>query len=149
MKRPWGIRPDPETGVLSREALIQGLIDAATLLDIAGGCLQVVVGRAATDMPGEMVMTGAALTWQDRTDATAAPEQPVTVTPPEAHTEIEEEPEHDRWVNTETGEELTVTAVESIETTYGPTPSDDNPDGFDLAAMPEEDLEDETVGSPR
>lgn len=131
-KRTWGVRPD-ETGTVSRDALIAALIDGATMLDIAGGCLEVVVGRAPTDMPGEMVTTGVALCWKDRTNATAAPEQSVTVTPAEAHTEIEVD-------DAELGEDILASPIAQA---VAPTP--ENPDGFDYSAMPDEDLDESTV----
>lgn len=141
MKRYWGVRPD-ETGTISRDALIAAMIDGATMLDIAGGVLEVVVGRAATDMPGEMVMTGAAFCWKDRTDATASPEKAVKVTPPEPKTEVEPE--------SPLGEPVEVEAV-TLERPDGSavrlTPSEDNPDGFDYAKLEEEDVEDEPVGA--
>jgi hypothetical protein len=139
VQRPWAVRPDQENGVLSREALIAALVDAATMLDIAGGCLEVVVGRAPTDVPGEMVMTGAMLCWRDRTDAKPTSERAVTVVP---------EPEPIR---------LTDEAREAI-VAAAPTPEEgelevaqfereanenvDPDDGFNYTAMPEEDIED-------
>jgi hypothetical protein len=80
VQRKWAVRPD-ETGTVSREALYQAFADAATLLDLAGGCLEVVVGRAPTNVPGEMVMTGALLCWKDRTDARPQPEVAQAVVP--------------------------------------------------------------------
>lgn len=135
MKRTWGVRPD-ETGTISREALIGALVDGATMLDIAGGCLQVVVGRAPTDMPGEMVMTGAAITWQDRTDATASPERPASVTPEQAP--VVEQPEPETKVAAVSGAIATAPLVE---------PTEDNPDGFDYDKLADEDIEDQPVAA--
>jgi hypothetical protein len=78
MQRRWQVQPDP-TGIMSREALIEALVDGAAILDIAGGTLSVVVGRAPTNLPGEMVMTGAVLEWRDRTDAKPQPEAPAPI----------------------------------------------------------------------
>lgn len=98
MIRRWQIEPDDEAGVMSRQALVNALVDGATMLDIAGGTLSVVVGRAATTLPGEMVMTGAVLEWRDRTDAKPQPEQAFSVTPepePAATTATPDEPAQD------------------------------------------------------
>lgn len=81
MQRRWQVHPD-ETGIVSREALISAFIDAATMLDIAGGTLSVVTGRMPTGLPGEMVTTGAVFEWRDRTDAKPQPERSVTIDPP-------------------------------------------------------------------
>jgi hypothetical protein len=51
MQRRWQVQPNG-TGVLSREQLIEALIDGAAILDIAGGVLTCVVGRAPTNLPG-------------------------------------------------------------------------------------------------
>jgi hypothetical protein len=122
VKRSWAVRPD-ETGTVSREALIGAMIDGATLLDIAGGVLSVVVGRAPTDVPGEMVMTGALLEWKDRTDARSQPEAPVAVTPEprrEPEPEVLAEPEAD---------------VDPV------APDVDPSDGFDYSTLEEEDVD--------
>lgn len=80
MQRKWAVPPD-QGEVMSREALISALVDGATILDIAGGCLEVVVGRVPTQVAGEMVMNGAILCWRDRTDAKPQAEVAHTVVP--------------------------------------------------------------------
>lgn len=122
MQRTWQIHPD-QPGQMSREALIGALIDGAALLDIAGGVLSVMVGRAPTDLPGEMVMTTAILEWRDRTDAKAQPERPSTVPTTTA----------------ETDEFLP--ASESIAAEAEADANDANPDGFDYSRLAEEDVE--------
>jgi hypothetical protein len=142
VQRKWAVRPD-ETGTVSREALYQAFADAATLLDLAGGCLEVVVGRAPTNVPGEMVMTGALLCWKDRTDAKPQAEvaQAVVPAPP-----VEFEPP--KVVNTETGEEFQVTATPGVGMSYPLEPPEDDPlidpaDGFDYTKLEAEDVENE------
>jgi hypothetical protein len=115
MQRRWQVQPDG-TGVLSREALIGALIDGAAILDIAGGVLTCVVGRAPTNLPGEMVMTGAVLEWKDRTDAKAQPEPAAAVTEPPPGPEIPGQ--------------LTVDDALTSE-----------PDGLDYSQLPAEDVE--------
>jgi hypothetical protein len=116
MQRRWQVQPNG-TGVLSREQLIEALIDGAAILDIAGGVLTCVVGRAPTNLPGEMVMTGAVLEWKDRTDAKPQPEATGHVT---------ETPAADPMAG-----QLTVDdALEQTE-----------PDGFDYSKLPAEDVE--------
>jgi hypothetical protein len=60
---------------VSRNALLEAMVDAAAVLDMAGGVLTVVCGRHPTDVPGEMVTTSAVVEWKDRTDAREQPEQ--------------------------------------------------------------------------
>lgn len=104
-QRRWQVRPDQaiETsegtlGVVSQDALIKAVYDAAIMLDRAGGVASVVVGRTPTGLQGEMVTTGAVVEWKDRTDARAQPEKPVAVhtePAPLALVEAEERPEVD------------------------------------------------------
>lgn len=101
MQRTWVVRPDREvttTGDLisavSQEALMKALVDAAIMLDRAGGCLFVQLIRAETGVPGERVTTLAQVEWKDRTDARPQPEQtgelePLRVVPePELPAEV-------------------------------------------------------------
>jgi hypothetical protein len=118
MQRRWQVQPNG-TGVLSREQLIEALIDGAAILDIAGGVLSCVVGRAPTNLPGEMVMTGAVLEWKDRTDAKPQPEPAATVT--EAPAAIPGQ----------------LTVEDELEATG-------EPDGFDYSKLEAEDVEEPT-----
>lgn len=147
MKRSWAVRPD-ETGTVSRQALVDAFVDAATILDLAGGCLEVVVGRAPTNVPGEMVMTGAVLCWKDRTDAKAQPEVaqavvPLAVAPPA-------EP-----VNEEAKAQF-MAEMDAIDADLKRTepasndqpesePVGPEPDGFDYSKLEEEDIEEPAV----
>lgn len=126
MKRGWAVRPD-ESGTVSREALIGALIDGATMLDLAGGVLSVVVNRAPTGFPGEMVTTLALVEWKDRTDAREHPETEVAVPseprrePAPAPADPEPEPE---------GDEV------------------DPADGFDYSRLQEEDVDEPLTAAP-
>lgn len=131
MLRRWQVPPD-ESGTMSREALIGALIDAAALLDIAGGGLTVLVGRERTNLPGEMVMTGAVLEWRDRTDAKAQPEAPQTAAP-------EIEPITDRTDVDRVEAMQEELAAEARGFKYEPTA--ENPDGFKYEKLQAEDVE--------
>jgi hypothetical protein len=74
LQRTWAVRPDPETGVADRQQIIEALMDGEALLHRAGGVLSVVVHRAITDLPGEMVTTAAVFEWKDRTDGHTKPQ---------------------------------------------------------------------------
>lgn len=143
LKRTWGVRPD-ETGTVSREALIGALVDAATMLDLAGGYLEVAVGRAPTDIPDEMVMTGVLINWKSRASGVNEPEQAVSVTP--------QEPQHphDREVleAVKAGAEIRVEAGSTVSVEQpGVEPTEKNPDGFDYSKLAEEDVENEPVAA--
>lgn len=80
--RKWAVRPDQvfelangeQIAVVSRQALVEALMDGEAMVHRGGGVLTLVVGRHPTDLPGEMVTTGAILEWKDRTDARQQPE---------------------------------------------------------------------------
>jgi hypothetical protein len=91
--RRWAVRPDPETGMVNREELVQAILDGEALLWRAGGVLTVLPGRAQTDIEGEMVTTSALLEWKDRTDARSQPETAGEVLPQPAPAEPLDEPE--------------------------------------------------------
>lgn len=135
MQRRWQVQPD-ETGTISREALIGALIDGAVMLDIAGGVLNVVVGRAPTNLNGEMVMTGAVLQWQDRTDAKPQAEAPVTVASRVAV-------EHAEGEFREVAQALEDGAEVRVEagSTRPAAPAVDGTDGFDYSKLEDEDIE--------
>lgn len=88
MIRRWTVQPDMEIPtafgplpVVSRGQLVESMLDAASLLDRAGGGVSVVVGRERTGVEHEMVTTGAVFEWRDRTDAKPAPEPRQQVLP--------------------------------------------------------------------
>lgn len=60
--------------VVAQNDLVKALVDAAVVLDRAGGCLQVVLQRKSTGVPNEMVTVAAIVVWQDRTNARPQPE---------------------------------------------------------------------------
>lgn len=72
--RRAAVRPDPQTGMVSREAHIQAFMDLEAICWMAGGVASVITDRARTDVPGEMVTTFAVVEWKDRTDAKPSPE---------------------------------------------------------------------------
>lgn len=78
MIRQWQVQPDLLTQdglpVVSLQALQQALLEGVTMVHRAGGNLSLVVGRHPTDLQGEMLTTGAVVTWMDRTDAKPQPE---------------------------------------------------------------------------
>lgn len=89
MKRTWAVRPDTamerQDGMVvpyvSREAMVEGYMDALSMHDRGGGIITVVAGRAATDLPGEMLTTHLVFEWRDRNEATVSPERPSAVLP--------------------------------------------------------------------
>jgi hypothetical protein len=118
MIRRRQVLPD-ETGTVSQEALIQALIEAASWLDFAGGCLLVVTDREATGFPGEMVTRSASVEW--RSSASANPASPAQFERPAA--------------------EPMVPSLPVPEPT--PLADDDNPDGFEFDKLEPEDVEPE------
>jgi hypothetical protein len=90
VKRTWVVRPD--TGMhlsdggmvefVSREASVEAFMDALAIGDRAGGVIEIVFGRVATDVPGEMLTNGIAFRWKDRVDTTSSPERPSSVVAP-------------------------------------------------------------------
>jgi hypothetical protein len=68
------VYPDA-SGVVTREALLEAMIDAATFLDFAGGVLSVVTQRQPTGLPGEMVTVGAIVEWRHDARVEPKPQQ--------------------------------------------------------------------------
>lgn len=141
LRRPWVIPPDQPDGTLSRDALIVALIDAATLLDIAGGCLEVVVGRVPSAMPGAMTMNSAALCWKSRTDAYGDFESPVSVLPDVEPEGIDYEQAADALRELD-GEAEAREQAEDV-----PLPDVSPVDGFDYSQLDEEDVEEPVSAS--
>lgn len=67
--RRLALRPEPETGYVSREAHVQAFMDLESQMWFSGGVGSIVVNRAPTDLEGEMVTVFGVLEWKDRTDA--------------------------------------------------------------------------------
>lgn len=130
--------------------LIEAFVDAATMLDIAGGALQVVVGREKTGVPNEMVMTGALLEWRDRTDAKPQAEAAVQVTSQVERAEAAADAAHDQLVeyhskiaakhDREVVEAVKAGAEVRVEA-GSVAPEKDPDDGFDFSQLEEEDVE--------
>src|SRR6188768_77770 len=102
------------------------MIDGSTFLDFAGGALSVVVQRAPTSVPGEMVTIGALVEWRHDARVTPRPEQFEQPTP---QAEIPQQAE-------EIGERELEPAGPEI----------DPADGFDYSKLAPEDI-DEPVPS--
>jgi hypothetical protein len=137
--RRWQVHPD-ETGIVSREALISAFIDAAALLDIAGGALTVVTGRAPTGLPGEMVTTGVMLEWRDRTDAKPQPEAPSTVTTtPKATGEMVGAGEVEGLIEAQDAYNAETEAGFKYQPEAAAPAAE--PDGFDYSKLEDEDVE--------
>lgn len=146
MIRSWAVRPDAR-GVVTREMLIEAFVDAATMLDLAGGTLEVVVGRAATGVPNEMYMTGAVLMWKDRTDAKAQAEVAVQVTPePEPLVELQSEANEVAEERIDLGKDKRDREANLKSQILAGEPVKDPADGFDFSKLEEEDVEGEPVG---
>src|ERR1019366_1505169 len=76
MQTPLG-----DINVVSQDALVKALVDAAVVLDMSGGVLMVQLGRVPTGIENEMVTSGALVTWMDRGDARPQPEATVDIFP--------------------------------------------------------------------
>jgi hypothetical protein len=74
VQRRWMVRPDPETGVASRQEIVEALMDGEALLARAGGGLTILTYRVPTNVPGEMETEAVLFEWRDRTDAKPQPE---------------------------------------------------------------------------
>jgi hypothetical protein len=137
------VYPD-ESGVVTREALLEAMIDAATFLDFAGGVLSVVTQRQPTGLPGEMVTTGAVVEW--RHDARVQP-RPEQFEQPQEGIDLGKD-KRDREANLK-GQMVGVglLAGEEPEMKRADPASDDQPesepepDGFDYSRLDEEDVE--------
>lgn len=86
--RRWAVHPDTvvhtEAGTIpcvSRDAMVQAIMDGEAFLARTGGILVVTVGRQPTDLPGEAVTTHAVVEWRDSARATLEEERPSTVLP--------------------------------------------------------------------
>lgn len=128
MIRRRQVFPD-ESGTVSREALLEAMISAADFLDFAGGALSVVVQRAPTSLPGEMVTVGAVVEWRHDARVTPRPEQFEQPTPQAEMPQPQAE---------EIGERELEPAGPEI----------DPADGFDYSKLVEEDI-DEPVSAAR
>lgn len=73
------VRAQPDTGMVSREEMREAFLDFEAVIACSGGTLTVVVERAPTDMPLEMVTSRALFEWKDHTNARPRPEDQVHV----------------------------------------------------------------------
>lgn len=86
--RRWAVHPDTvvhtEAGAIpcvSRDAMVQAIMDGEAFLARTGGILVVTVGREPTDLPGEAVTTHAVVEWRDSARAVLEEERPTQVLP--------------------------------------------------------------------
>lgn len=108
-----------EIPVVSDEAWITAVVEAAQVQAFSGGVVTTLVHRHPTDLEGEMVTTHGVIEWKDRTDAKAQPE---------AHSVMAEPaPEPEPVVEEPSDEEPQEPLAES-------------PDGFDHSRLDEEDV---------
>lgn len=131
--RRWRVWPDGEAvigdevvPVVSRQAMVEAIMDGESFLARSGGVLTVMVGRKRTAFEGEAVTTGAVVEWKPSARAVQPDPEPESDVLPQT-----EPPENDRVVDGQTGEEFHVEAVEQ--------PSAE-PDGFDTSRLEEEDV---------
>lgn len=145
MQRPWLVRPDQvmyvegvgEVPFVSRQAMVDAMMDAEALMARAGGHITIVTERAPTGFPGEMVTTRAIFHWQDRTDAKPQPERatPVVVAqPPEPVPVPDMGPESEAETG---GEEAEPVRTEDV---YETAARDSIGDGLDESTLEDEDL---------
>lgn len=138
MQRRRQVLPD-ENGIVTLEALTGALIEAASWLDFAGGCLTVQLERRPTGLPGEMVTVGALVTWLDRTDAKPQPEQQQGFKyQPEAEQSVASPPEDEDRGPTEIPDP-------ELERLGLAEPDIDPSDGFDYSKLEDEDVESEPI----
>lgn len=148
--RRWRIHPDVQfpvagemTAVVSRDALVEGILDGVAMLDRSGGVLTVIVGRTPTELEGEMVTTGAVVEWKNRSDAKPQPEQPSHVPVVSAGLFEPTEPEETVEKQTIPYEEPTMRDLDEQAVAEAlaaePEPS---PDGLDYNTLPDEDVSD-------
>ena len=75
--------------IVTQDDLIKAMVDAAVVVDRAGGCIALTVMRVPTGVPNEMLTTRALVSWQDRTNAKPQPEPSALTQPAEDLTETE------------------------------------------------------------
>ncbi len=68
MKRRRMIHPNPETGIVDRQEVLEAFAQIEAVLDFMGGHVQIVTQRERTEVDGEAVTTRMVFEWMDRTD---------------------------------------------------------------------------------
>jgi len=79
--------------VVSRQAQLVAITEAAIVADFSGGGFSVLYERAPTGIDNERVTTALVLTWQDRGQTKAQPESDLHLTP--EPDQAEHDAEHD------------------------------------------------------
>lgn len=133
--RRWAVHPDStvitdtygEIPCVSRQAMVEAIMDGEAFLARTGGMLVVTVGRQPTDLPGEAVTTHAVVEWRDSARAVLEEERPTQVLPEPAPAAqpAPEPPAAD-------GDGL-----EEAAAAHAPVAE---PDGFDTSQLEEEDV---------
>lgn len=141
--RRWRVSPDVQVPIngewvdmVSREALVQGVLDGVAMLDRSGGVLTVIVGRQPTELEGEMVTTGAIVEWKNRTDAAPQPEQSSSVPVHGAGLFASTEPTPEQEIAEQLAGETEIVVEPAT------APAEESPDGLDYSTLPDEDLSD-------
>lgn len=131
--RRWAVHPDTtvithaygEIPCVSRQAMVEAIMDGEAFLARTGGMLVVTVGRQPTDLPGEAVTTHAVVEWRDSARAVLEEERPTQVLPePEPPEPVEER------------DEALVEGMQQAAVAHVPA----EPDGFDRSKLEEEDV---------
>lgn len=79
----------PLLPAVSRQAQLQAVVDAMTVVDVVGGMFTVVVERTPTGVPGERVTTKVLVEYKDRVDARQQAERDTAIVPPPAERSTE------------------------------------------------------------
>jgi hypothetical protein len=131
MKRTWLVRADMDDGTVSREAILAALMDGEAMLARAGGVLTVIVQREPTRVPMESVTTAAIFEWKHHPEARPNVEHYQRLVPDEEEL-LPADPDPD--VLEDHLEHL------AREERLGEALTD-NPDGFPMETLEEEDVD--------
>lgn len=139
MIRRRQVYPDA-SGVVTREALLEAMIDAATFLDFAGGVLSVVTQRQPTGLPGEMVTVGAIVEWRHDARVEPKPQQFEQATQPDfTEAKLPVTAEQQQAMIREATEQIK--AEDALVAQADALADVDPADGFDYSQLDEEDVE--------
>jgi hypothetical protein len=155
--RRWLVEPDTvkdtqtygPLAVVSREAFVDAVLDAVSLVDRSGGGFTVFSSRHPTDVEHEMVTTAVMIEWRDRTDAKPQPERPSA---PVQAPPIDLDDPANAHIASQVGrapvrEGVDPQIAENLEVITDAAAADGSPDGLDEAALEEEDLSEVPEGA--
>lgn len=151
MIRRWQVHPDRERALVtgeiveyvSREAMVDALLDGAAMIDRAGGVLTLLVRRTPTELDGEMLTTHVVLEWKDRTNAKPNAEQAAPAPAAPVVAEWEPDPLYGPEDGVYAAADEEAAAARAAGVTPVATPVGDLLDG---AMLPEEDLSEIPAG---